>query len=92
MGTGTAFARHMRTVGGMQRQRACCRDLRKRLFGRYKRAEKKAAAAGGGEAERPSRRSRSPERETRETSEERRARIAEWSRKRKEGATEEAAK
>ena len=62
-----------------------CRDLRKRLFGRYKRAEKKAAAAGG-DTGRSSRRSRSPEREKRETSEERRERIAEWSRKRKEAA------
>jgi hypothetical protein len=59
------------------------RDLKKHLFGRY-RKERKQQAAG---VERSSRRSRSPAAEaSRETSEERRQRIAEWTRKRKEGA------
>ena len=62
-----------------------CRDLRKRLFGRYKRQAKARGApeptVGQGRA-----RSRSPEREKRVTSEQRRARIQEWSRKRKEEA------
>lgn len=58
-----------------------CRDLRKHLFGRYKRGQKAEPAA----AERRSRRSRSPVPEpTREGSAERRARIAEWSKKRRE--------
>ena len=62
------------------------RDLRKHLFGRFKRGAYKAAAPAAADAGRSSRRSRSPAREERETSEERRARIQEWSRKRKEEA------
>jgi hypothetical protein len=55
------------------------RDLRKHLFGRYKRQKKDQPEEA---TERRSRRSRSPPREAaRETSAERRARIAEWSRK-----------
>ena len=66
-----------------------CRDLRKHLFGRYKRQAKKAGLSAPqdepAEEERRSRRSRSPPREqARENSAERRARIAEWSRKFKE--------
>lgn len=62
------------------------RDLRKHLFGRYKRAKKAEPAAAA--VDRRSRRSRSPAQEpVREGSAERRARIAEWSRKRREDGT-----
>jgi hypothetical protein len=63
------------------------RGLRKHLFGRFKRVARKAEVEGDtGRSGRG--RSRSPAREEqRETSEERRERIAEWSRKRKEGSS-----
>lgn len=72
-----------------QPRAAPCRDLKKHLFGRYQK-EKRAAAAAS--ADRRGRRSRSPVAAVvRESSVERRERIAEWTRKRKEAAAAGAA-
>ena len=69
----------------LTRVRTTCRDLRKHLFGRFKRKGATDRGAPQPTEGRGRRRSRSPE-PARETSEERRARIQEWSRKRKQEA------